>query len=967
MKKKIDYIVVFLLLLCNAGNAQLSLTQKLSGKKNLDEIMQIVNKHLQEEKTANKQQQPGKEEEEGEKEIYFWNRWANRMSHCVDADGNIYPNINETIFTEYQKYKTAHPVIPNGTLSNTAGWIGFGPFNVTNTAQGTSPGIGRVSCIAFHPTDPNTFLIGTPNGGIWKTTNGGNNWYALNDDMPNLGIGGVCYDRTNTNTIFALTGDGESFISLTNYWTENSIGILKSTDGGQNWTRVFQFNTNLPSNVAGYKIIQHPVLDNLFFAITNTGIFRSADFGNSWVNEQTGWFADIEVKPDGIGSIMYASGKNNGSNYFYRSTDYGDTWTNINIAGITNPMRCAVAVSQNNSSVVYLLAAGASRQANYQGVFKSTNSGLSFTSVTNATPNILSGDVNGANNITQGDYDLCIESKPSAEQTVITGGINIWRRNSDGVNFNRATHWSNAPAGNVYVHGDIHNLTYNPLNSTLYALHDGGVSRSTDDGVNWTTISTNLHITSGVYADWLESNPAIICVGTQDNGTVHRYTSSDTYNNIFGGDGSDAVINQSNSNDIIAAITGSVVRTTNGGTNITNITPPAFRNFYPTLARSFNNDNDVYAADSFNVFRSNNRGTAWTAAATPVPGTSILTTCRSNTLQLYAGNRSNLYRSVDGGVNWTGIDNKPGFTAIAITDVEATHNLSSYIYATSGGYQPGEKVYYSTNAGDNWINISGTLPNVACHCVTIDAANNVYVGTDIGVFVRPAGQNDWRPYYNGLPKTIVNDLIINNTYNRLYAITYGHGNFYTDLYSAGCPANIPLTGIISGNKFYEATTITANASIQGGMGTAVAVSGTTDVVLTDGFTVTESNSFRAYNAPCGTVGVPLNVQHNNDPLPLDNVVFKAGSNKAFPKGHLDGLQNAQYKIYYEEAGNYLIRITDINGNTVTPVIEKQIDKAGTEIFNAAQYNLTEAIYYVQLLKDKILIHFLEYHSKKQSH
>ena len=100
---------------------------------------------------------------------------------------------------------------------------------------------------------------------------------------------------------------------------------------------------------------------------------------------------------------------------------------------------------------------------------------------------------------------------------------------------------------------------------------------------------------------------------------------------------------------------------------------------------------------------------------------------------------------------------------------------------------------------------------------------------------------------------------------------------------------------------------------------------------------------------------------------LDNIVFKAGRNKPFPKGHLSGLPNGRFKIYFEEPGNYLIRITDFDGKVIAPVVIKQITKASSEMLNPASFNLAPGMYYIQLFKEKELIHFLEYQLAMQNH
>jgi hypothetical protein len=269
-----------------SASAQQTLKQKISGKMNLKEIMQIVTTHLaQEAKETNGNE---KEKDEMEKEIYHWQRWAKQNEHRVDGNGNLYYNTDSIIQTNFDTYKINNATLintPQNPASNTSAWISMGPHDVTYTAQSNSDGLGRVNCIAFHPTDANTLLIGTPQAGIWKTTNGGNYWYNINDGLANMGISGVTFDRTNPNIIIALTGDGDCAICLNPIpaWIKQSTGIIKSYDGGNNWVQVHNFGNGItPSGVFGFKILQHPNSSNIFFAATNNGIFKSIDNGNTW-------------------------------------------------------------------------------------------------------------------------------------------------------------------------------------------------------------------------------------------------------------------------------------------------------------------------------------------------------------------------------------------------------------------------------------------------------------------------------------------------------------------------------------------------------------------------------------------------------------------------------------------------------------------------------------------------------------
>ncbi len=84
----------------------------------------------------------------------------------------------------------------------------------TNSSAGGYAGIGRINCIAFHPTDNNTFWVGSPSGGIWKTTDGGANWTILNNDQLVLGVSAIAIpsDYATTNTIYIATGDRDEAV-----------------------------------------------------------------------------------------------------------------------------------------------------------------------------------------------------------------------------------------------------------------------------------------------------------------------------------------------------------------------------------------------------------------------------------------------------------------------------------------------------------------------------------------------------------------------------------------------------------------------------------------------------------------------------------------------------------------------------------------------------------------------------------
>ena len=163
-------------------------------------------------------------------------------------------------------------------------------------------------------------------------------------------------------------------------------------------------------------------------------------------------------------------------------------------------------------------------------------------------------------------------------------------------------------------------------------------------------------------------------------------------------------------------------------------------------------------------------------------------------------------------------------------------------------------MYRSNDAGLNWTNYSGSLPNVPIHSCAV-ATEGVYVGTEFGVFFRPDGAADWTPFYTGLPNTIVTDLWVNDN-GLIYASTFGRGVWISNRYAA-CDAVINVSGALTGPHYYEAsTTANVTATASAGAGTEVFVKSNGYVDLLAGFEIKAGTFFKAYLGPCSSGGIP---------------------------------------------------------------------------------------------------------------
>ena len=194
-------------------------------------------------------------------------RWHNHWKNKVDQEGYLITPPEMWSAFESKKLASKNKSTMAIPVSN---WQPVGPFTVTGTGS-WSTGQGRVNVVYEDPTNPNTLYIGTPAGGIWKSTTGGNNWTALSDNLPQIGVSGIAVDPNNSNTIYIATGDCDGRDTY-------SVGVLKSIDGGLTWNSTGLTFTNTYT-FAG-DILINPTDSNMILVATSQGIYKSTNAGN---------------------------------------------------------------------------------------------------------------------------------------------------------------------------------------------------------------------------------------------------------------------------------------------------------------------------------------------------------------------------------------------------------------------------------------------------------------------------------------------------------------------------------------------------------------------------------------------------------------------------------------------------------------------------------------------------------------
>jgi hypothetical protein len=152
-------------------------------------------------------------------------------------------------------------------------WESVGPLNIG----------GRITSLAVDPTDENTLFIGAASGGVFKTTNGGEDWLAVFDREASLSIGDLAIAPSDPDIIYVGTGEANAGGGSLAY---DGAGIYKSTDGGNHWTAL-----GLENSGSTGKVVIHPqnpervyvaTMGQLFANNAQRGLYRSTNGGQSW-------------------------------------------------------------------------------------------------------------------------------------------------------------------------------------------------------------------------------------------------------------------------------------------------------------------------------------------------------------------------------------------------------------------------------------------------------------------------------------------------------------------------------------------------------------------------------------------------------------------------------------------------------------------------------------------------------------
>jgi hypothetical protein len=704
-------------------------------------------------------------------------RWAHHWQDYLQEDGTIAP---PTILWQAweRKLEGESQQDPFGVPDeNTINWSNLGPAVVTNSSVSIS-GQGRVNTITKDPSNDQTLYVGAPAGGIWKSTDDGVNWTPLSDNLPQIGVSGIAIDPTDNNIIYIATGDDDAGDSY-------SVGVMKSIDGGQTWNPTglsyLWYNGKGTS-----EIFIDPTNSNHIWVASTDGLQKSEDGGLTWEIKQDGNIVDFRLHPNySDTSIIYAVGYKNNNSKFYRSTDKGETFSEISSIP-SNANRIVVETTPAAVDNVYVLTAYDNGDGTYkgensfQGVYVSNDEGLNFTK-TAETDDIFTS--------AQSWYDMALTVSDSDPDVLFVGVLDIWKSTDGGDDFTQINAWNQRT--NAFTHADIHFLRY--FDGVLYAGTDGGVYRSADDGVNFEDLSNTLSIAQIYTVSTSRPDSSKLAGGLQDCGGFAL--SGSNWNSYHGGDGMGTAVDPFEENTYygMTQYGGSLTRTTTGGdggwSNNEFIASGPVKGEWVTPLE-FAKSGDLYAGyDQLYVLN----GGLWKQLSNHDFGHNLklLTIDPININNIYVATEYNVYKSTDGGITFTNILQ----TDYYVQDIEIHKTNNNQVWVLSSAI-----VYSSADQGQNFTSESTGLESArTISHQQYSPDDSLYLGTILGVYYTDKEVNGWHSISGSLPNVKVSDMEINPYDNILTVSTYGRGIWQTPIPAVTRPSyDLDLVRINSG-------------------------------------------------------------------------------------------------------------------------------------------------------------------------
>lgn len=717
----------------------------------------------------------------------------------------------------WSQKKQAHVEVPShldASLYDQMTWRNIGP-NRGGRSLGSTGSPGR----------PNEYYFGATGGGLWKTTDGGNEWFPVTDgQVSSSSVGAVAVAETNPDIVFIGMGEVQLRGSIT-----QGDGVYKSADGGKTWRHV-----GLRESQAIARIRIHPTNPDIVYVAAlghpygdhpERGVFRSTDGGITWkkvlyANPGAG-AVDLIIDRTNP-KVLYATTwqvqrkawqmwGGGGDSKLWKSEDGGDTWQDLtqNSGMPEGPVgKIGVTVSPANPNRVWAIL-----EAAEGGVFRSDDAGKTWER-TNEERKLRQ----------RAFYYSRIYADPWDSETVYCLNTGLYKSTDGGKTFDITI---STP------HGDNHDLWIDPNNpERMINSNDGGANVSINGGKSWTeqdyptsqfyhvmtTSDVPYHVAGAQQDNTTLAMPSEGWDFMQANGPNHGW-----YYEVGGGESGWITQHPINKDVFYAGSQGALLTRydrSNGQTRDIQVYPRFFSGepaealperwqwTFPIMFAP--QDPSVMYTCSQHVWKTTNDGQSWekispdlTYADPKTLGkTGGVITMDMNGPEIYAtvfalapsfhdintiwagSDDGKVHITRNGGASWEDITPRdlPKFSRISIID-ESRHQPGT-LYLAANRYQVDDRhpyVFKTHDYGKTWTKIiSGIGEGHFARAVREDPVRQglLFLATEHGVYFSTNDGEQWRPLQLNLPDTPVRDLVIKD--NDVVLGTHGRGFWILD-------------------------------------------------------------------------------------------------------------------------------------------------------------------------------------------
>ena len=675
---------------------------------------------------------------------------------------------------------------------------------------------GRVLTVSGVPGQPRHFYFGAVNGGVWETLDAGRTWQPIFDGQPVGSIGALAVAPSDPNVVYVGTGEADMRSDIA-----QGDGMYRSDDAGKSWIRIGLADSQQIGRILvdprDAKTVFVAALGHPYGPNAERGVFRSRDGGAHWTRvlgkgEDTGAI-DMAFEP-GNPRVVYASlwqarrtpwnvyppasGPGSG---LYKSTDGGDTWTQLRGNGFPegDVGRIGVAIGDSAPSRVYAIVDGAAG-----GLYRSDDAGMHW--------RLASAD---ARIWQRGWYFGRITVDPKNADRVYAMNTIVLRSDDGGAHF--------AALKGDGTGDDFHELWIDPSDPDRQILGvDQGAIVTLNGGRTWSSwhnqptaqmyhVSTDNRFPYRVYGAQQDSGAVALPSATSGAATI----SMEQFKEVTAGGESGMIAPDPDDPDIVYG----------GGVEKLDLRTDQTHSVDPTLAEPDDiyrktwtlplvfsrRDPKVLYYGNQKLFRTADGGAHWKAISPDLtredpavprnldavtaannlgngPRRGVIYSIAPSPLDaklLWIGTDDGLvWRSVDDGGHWTNV------TPSAIGDwskvgmLEASHFDRDIAYAAIDRHRLDDRkpyLYRTRDGGRSWQAIvAGIRDGDFVNAVREDPARRglLYAATELGVYVSFDDGDHWRPMQMNLPRTSVRDLEVHG--DDLVIATHGRGFWVLD-------------------------------------------------------------------------------------------------------------------------------------------------------------------------------------------